>query len=119
MPKRSFDTQGLNADQLRVYYCNYSGKPAFVTGTGLSKPAKEFDARSDCKLEKLPRRKTDNATIVDTQRHVVKLYTIDGGVKLIRRRSGNVERQFRLNVDVLPVAYRWVTSSHFLMRFRG
>ncbi len=36
----------------------------------------------------------------------MRLYTSDGGVKLLRRKGGEVERQHRLNVGRLPVAYR-------------
>lgn len=29
------DPSAYDADQIRIYYCLYSGKPAFVTGTAL------------------------------------------------------------------------------------
>ena len=36
----------------------------------------------------------------------VQLYATDGGVKLLKRSNGDLERQYRLNVGKLPVAYR-------------
>lgn len=60
-------------------------------------------------IDTLPRRRTDNARIIDQSKYAVKLYTTDGGVKLLRRKDGRVERQHRLNIGTLPVAYtgRW------------
>ncbi|EFN56584.1 hypothetical protein CHLNCDRAFT_34979 [Chlorella variabilis] len=84
---------------LYVYYCKYSGKHAMTT---------------DCNLSKAPRRATDHALVLDTQEHMVKLYTQDGGAKLLRRRNGNVERQLRLCVGKLPVAYRTEPEGRFL-----
>ena len=56
-------------------------------------------------IDTLPRRRTDDARILDRKSHVVRLYTREGGVKLLRRKDGRVERQHRLNVGELPVAY--------------
>lgn len=56
---------------LYVYYCKYSGKHALTT---------------DCNLASVPRRATDHALVLDTQAHLVKLYTTDGGTKLLRRK---------------------------------
>lgn len=56
---------------LYVYYCKYSGKHALTT---------------DCNLAAAPRRRTDHAIVLDTQAHLAKLYTSDGGTKLLRRR---------------------------------
>ncbi len=44
--------------------------------------------------------------VIDTQRYTVRLYTSSGGVKMIRRHTGAIERQYRLNIGKLPVAYR-------------
>lgn len=60
---------------------------------------------ADVDIENLPRRRTDNARIVDRNKYTIKLYTADGGTKLLRRPDGKVERQYRLNVGSLPVAY--------------
>ncbi|KAF5838221.1 hypothetical protein DUNSADRAFT_3201 [Dunaliella salina] len=77
MPKRTTLTftsedapqqQGA-AEQLYVYYCKYTGKHAFTIDTDINK---------------LPRRRTDGARIVDTGAHSIKLYTTPGGSKLIR-----------------------------------
>ncbi|GMH32640.1 hypothetical protein BSKO_00474 [Bryopsis sp. KO-2023] len=105
MPKRatltytSEDAPHLPGDQLSVYYCKYSGKHAFTI---------------DCDINKLPRRRTDDAIIVDTRQQTVKFYTTDGGIKLIKRKDGRVERQCRLNVGELPVAYKTTPEGHFL-----
>ena len=44
--------------------------------------------------------------MIDTQRYTVRLYTSSGGTKMIRRHNGAIERQYRLNIGKLPVAYR-------------
>jgi hypothetical protein len=59
----------------------------------------------DVDIDTLPRRRADNSRILDQSKHTVRLYTSDGGVKLLRRKDGAVERQHRLNVGRLPVAY--------------
>lgn len=43
--------------------------------------------------------------MLDRNKHTIKLYTTDGGTKVLRRANGKVERQYRLNVGSLPVAY--------------
>uniref|UniRef100_A0A7S0RN43 STEEP1 domain-containing protein n=1 Tax=Chlamydomonas leiostraca TaxID=1034604 RepID=A0A7S0RN43_9CHLO len=105
MPKRttltftSEDAPATGEERLFVYYCKYTGKHAFTI---------------DSDIEKLPRRRTDGARIIDTEEHTVKLYTTDGGVKLIKRHNGNIERQYRLNVGTLPVAYRCEKEGQFI-----
>jgi hypothetical protein len=56
-------------------------------------------------IDTLPRRRTDGARILDKSQHVLKMYTTDGGCKLLRRSNGSIERQYRLNLGVLPIAY--------------
>ena len=68
----------------------------------------------DCKPSPVyfqaPRRRSDGAAVVDMERYQVKLYTTPGGEKLIKRRGGTVEKQYRLNIGRLPVAYRHAIS---------
>jgi hypothetical protein len=98
---------------------------------------------ADIDINKLPKRRTDGSRIADIEKHAVKLYTTDGGSKLIKRwamscvgghaacmkgmrggarnvcpcmhdgssscmhrSDGRIERQYRLNVGKLPVAYK-------------
>lgn len=61
---------------------------------------------TDCDLSKAPRRRTDGAIVLDTDFYVIKLYTTDGDCKLLKRKSGQVERQHRVNLGLLPIAYR-------------
>ncbi|PSC75777.1 hypothetical protein C2E20_1315 isoform X1 [Micractinium conductrix] len=89
---------------LFVYYCKASGKHALTT---------------DCNLANVPRRRTDHALVLDTQAHLVKLYTTDGGTKFLRRKNGAVERQFRLNCGKLPVAYRNDPDGRYLYIMDG
>ena len=49
--------------------------------------------------------------VIDTQRYTVRLYTSGGGVKLIRRHNGAIERQYRLNIGKLPIAYRYLCEA--------
>ncbi|GBF95525.1 hypothetical protein Rsub_08506 [Raphidocelis subcapitata] len=97
MPKRttilytsSDGLKGAAEDELIIYYCKFSGRHAFTT---------------DVDIDTLPRRRTDGARVLDKGKHMLRLYTTDGGTKLLRRKDGTVERQYRLNVGRLPVAY--------------
>ncbi|KAG1657191.1 hypothetical protein FOA52_003605 [Chlamydomonas sp. UWO 241] len=98
MPKRTTLTftsedapKQAEDDTLFVYYCKYSGKHAFTI---------------DKDINNLPKRRTDGARVADMDKYTVKLYATDGGMKLIKRINGNIERQYRLNVGKLPVAYK-------------
>jgi hypothetical protein len=71
-------------------------------------------AAADVDIDTLPRRRTDNARIFDKSKHTIKLYTSDAGSKLLRRKDGSVERQNRLNIGTLPVAYTSDGSSDIL-----
>jgi uncharacterized protein YggU (UPF0235/DUF167 family) len=84
---------------VRSYYCKYSGRHALTT---------------DCNLNGAPRRRTDHSLVIDTAKHTARLYTADGGVKLLRRRSGAVEKQYRFNVGKLPVGYRTDPEGRYL-----
>ncbi len=75
----------------RLLCCRFSGKHALTT---------------NCELRRAPRRRTDGASVVDTQVYTAKLYTTDGGAKLIRRPEGHIEKQYRQNLGKLPIAYR-------------
>lgn len=54
----------------------------------------------------LHKRRTDGSTVLDTAAYTYKLYTVDGGVKVLKRRSGQIEKQYRQNAGKLPIAYR-------------
>jgi uncharacterized protein YggU (UPF0235/DUF167 family) len=87
---------------LRSYYCKYSGRHALTT---------------DCNLAAAPRRRTDHSLVIDTSKYTAKLYTVDGGVKFLRRDSGTVEKQYRVAVGKLPVGYRTEPEGRFLYIF--
>ena len=106
MPKRttltftSDESKANVGDTLLVYYCKYSGRHALTI---------------DCELTRLPRRRTDGARIVKLDEHQIKLYTTDGGMKLIKReKDGSIERQYRLNIGRLPIAYKFDPESNLL-----
>ncbi len=44
--------------------------------------------------------------MLDTAAYTYKLYTVDGGVKVLKRKSGQIEKQYRQNAGKLPIAYR-------------
>lgn len=58
-------------------------------------PALAPTACADVDIERLPRRRTDRAYILDKEEHMLRLYTEDGGLKHIRRANGDVEEQHR------------------------
>lgn len=61
-----------------------------------------------------PRRRTDHALVIDTNKYTAKLYTSDGGVKFLKRRSGAVEKQYRVNIGKLPIGYRTEPEGQYL-----
>lgn len=105
MPRRatltysSEDAPALGEQKLYVYYCRNSGNHALTTS---------------CELARAPKRKTDGASVIDTEVHTAKLYTTDGGVKVIRRANGSLEKQHRQNVGICPVAYRSEPGGKYL-----
>jgi len=78
--------------QLTVYYCLYCGQNALIL---------------DCALESLPKRKTDGSAVIEAKTHMYKL-TLDKGEHKLIKRSGGLERQYRLNCSKceLPIAYQ-------------
>eukprot|EP00891_Asterochloris_glomerata_P007027 jgi/Astpho2/7027/fgenesh1_pg.00107_%23_70_t len=110
MPRRatltfsSEDAPTVSGAQVYVYYCQYSGRHALTTS---------------CNLNRAPKRRTDGARVIDTQKDKVQLYATDGGVKLLKRSNGDLERQYRLNVGKLPVAYRNEPEARFLYIMDG
>ncbi|XP_078433540.1 UPF0235 protein At5g63440 isoform X2 [Wolffia australiana] len=47
-------------------------------------------------LHKMPRRKTDNAYVLDKKKHLARLNVNEAGKVVLRRGEGKVERQFRM-----------------------
>lgn len=129
----SNDAPRSEGAQLYVYYCKYSGKHAFTTGVHAccccardlalihaTAAAHHTDSSQvthrlptmlpaapalDVDIDNLPRRRTDNARILDRNKYTVKLYTSDGGTKLLRRPDGKVW--------VCPC---WVVSQQLFLR---
>lgn len=88
MPKRTTHTyssedaapDGPESD-LYVYYCKHCGSHVLIT---------------DTQLQKMPRRKTDKAYVLDRQKHLARLNVSEAGKQILKRGEGKVERQFRL-----------------------
>ena len=76
MPKRSTatytseDAPASEEAPLYVYYCRYSGEHCLIT---------------DAALSALPRRRTDNAAVLDTETAVVRLQATQAPPKYIKR----------------------------------
>lgn len=110
MPRRatltysSEDAPAVGESKVYVYYCKYSGQHTLTT---------------NCDLNKAPRRRTDGSRVIDTKIYTAKLYTSDGGSKLIKRQSGSIEKQYRYNVGKLPVAYRTEPDGRLLYILEG
>lgn len=75
------------AGRLRPYFCSSTGAHLLTT-----------DADLDDERSPLPRRRTDGALVLDESKHTVRLYLVDGGVKVVSRRGGVREKQLRLCV---------------------
>ncbi|GAQ93507.1 hypothetical protein KFL_015910010 [Klebsormidium nitens] len=99
MPKRtthSYSSEDAPADgekKLFVYYCSACGAHVLIT---------------DVLLSRLPRRKTDNAFVLDRGRYLNKLNVSQAGKQLLKRGESMVERQFRMSCPgcELLVCYR-------------
>eukprot|EP00252_Welwitschia_mirabilis_P001295 TRINITY_DN11183_c0_g1_i3.p1 TRINITY_DN11183_c0_g1~~TRINITY_DN11183_c0_g1_i3.p1 ORF type:complete len:233 (-),score=43.62 TRINITY_DN11183_c0_g1_i3:15-713(-) len=88
MPKRTTHTyssedaapDGPDSD-LYVYYCKHCGSHVLIT---------------DTQLQKMPRRKTDNAHVLDKKQHIARLHVVETGQCLLKRGEGKLEKQFRM-----------------------
>ncbi|KAJ3683564.1 hypothetical protein LUZ60_013791 [Juncus effusus] len=88
MPKRTTHTyssedaakEGPESD-LFVYYCKLCSSHVLI---------------SDTQLQKMPRRKTDKAYVLDKQKHLARLNIKESGKILLKRGEGKVEKQFRM-----------------------
>ncbi|KAJ3040850.1 hypothetical protein HK097_002446 [Rhizophlyctis rosea] len=87
----STDEPQKDSQKLHTYYCLYCG---------------EFVLIIDKHLRKLPRRKTDNAYIIDRTKHTSKLHLATGPTRFVRR-DNLYEKQHRYHCPkcALPVAY--------------
>ena len=74
---------------------------------------------TECDLLTAPRRRADNSRVLDLEAYTTKLYMSEGGSKLIRRANGNVEKQHRLFVGKLPVAYSAEGNNRYLYLLDG
>ncbi|XP_072971637.1 UPF0235 protein At5g63440 [Typha angustifolia] len=89
MPKRTTHTyssedaapDGPESD-LFVYYCSHCGSHVLIT---------------DTQMQKMPRRKTDKAHVLDKKKHLARLNVKEAGKVLLRRGEGKLEKQFRMS----------------------
>ncbi|KAA8542133.1 hypothetical protein F0562_023285 [Nyssa sinensis] len=89
MPKRTTHTyssedaapDGPDSD-LFVYYCKHCGSHVLIT---------------DTQLQKMPKRKTDKAYVLDKNKHLARLNINEAGKVLLKRGEGKMEKQFRMN----------------------
>ena len=77
----SEDAPEVDGAKIIVYYCKHSGEHVLIT---------------DAVLGKLPKRKTDNARVLDTTKYTVRLKCQqDSRAKLLKREGGKIEKQYR------------------------
>ncbi|URE34305.1 exostosin family [Musa troglodytarum] len=89
MPKRTTHTyssedaapDGPNSD-LFVYYCKHCSSHVLIT---------------DTQLQKMPKRKTDKAHVLDKTKHLARLNVKEAGKVLLKRGEGKLEKQFRMS----------------------
>ncbi|XP_060204465.1 UPF0235 protein At5g63440 isoform X1 [Lycium barbarum] len=89
MPKRTTHTYSSedavpddpNSD-LFVYYCKHCSSHVLI---------------SDNQLQKMPKRKTDKAYVLDKKKYLARLSVDDAGKVLLKRGEGKLEKQFRMS----------------------
>ena len=111
MPKRSTQTYSsedapqTDDDVITVYYCKYSGDPVLIT---------------DAVLGNLPKRRTDGARVLYTEKYTVRLKAqAEVKAKLIKREGGKLEKQYRYLMGDLPVCYRSEPEGKYLYLIDG
>nr|XP_027121559.1 UPF0235 protein At5g63440 isoform X2 [Coffea arabica] len=100
MPKRTTHTyssedaapDGPDSD-LFVYYCKHCSSHVLIT---------------DTQLQKIPKRKTDKAYVLDKKKYLARLNIQEAGKVLLKRGEGKMEKQYRMNCVTcgLFVCYR-------------
>ncbi|GBG61510.1 hypothetical protein CBR_g21852 [Chara braunii] len=88
MPKRTTHTyssedanpEGPNSE-LFVYYCKHCCAHVLIM---------------DTQLQSLPKRKTDNAYVVDKTKHLARFNVMEAGKQVLKRGESKVERQYRM-----------------------
>ncbi|KAJ6824847.1 UPF0235 proteinisoform X1 [Iris pallida] len=88
MPKRSTHTyssedavpDGPESDFF-VYYCKHCGSHVLIT---------------DTQLQKMPKRNTDKAHVLDKKKYLARLNVKEAGKILLKRGEGKLEKQFRM-----------------------
>ncbi|KAI8598020.1 hypothetical protein EDD21DRAFT_383814 [Dissophora ornata] len=71
----------------------------------------EFILVIDMELAQLPRRETDNATIVENATRMYKLHAIPGEVKIVKR-NDKFEKQYRLYCPRCSLLIAYETTPH-------
>ena len=111
MPKRntqtysSEDAPESDDAKITVYYCRYCGDHVLIT---------------DAVLGQLPKRKTDNARVLDTEKYTVRLKVEpDVKAKLIKREGGKLEKQYRYSCGEVPVCYKSEQEGKYLYLMDG
>mmetsp|Transcript_12257 Transcript_12257/g.29618 ORF Transcript_12257/g.29618 Transcript_12257/m.29618 type:complete len:330 (+) Transcript_12257:228-1217(+) len=111
MPKRSTQTYSSedapanDEAKIIVYYCKYCGEHVLIT---------------DAVLGQLPKRKTDNARVLDTEKYTVRLKAEpEVKAKLIKRANGKMEKQYRYICGELPVCYKSEQEGKYLYLIDG
>mmetsp|Transcript_30530 Transcript_30530/g.42514 ORF Transcript_30530/g.42514 Transcript_30530/m.42514 type:complete len:209 (+) Transcript_30530:132-758(+) len=95
----SSEESNIKDDGLTVCYCKHCGQYSMIL---------------DTILNKLPIRKSDKSRVVNEKKRVCKKNMVTGQAKLIKRKAGGVERQYRFFCKQcgLFLCYRSVPESH-------